>query len=129
MRGGSRRPGLERDRRSQTPLITTTESGYVEGEQDGARWGLGRAKHLRRDEGTQRGRRDAKGGQAMPNTEKAPNMRRKWDPPTKHQRKQLAEIKRRTGMPMPEGITFELARQIIDASPVFAQERRARRAA
>ncbi len=29
--------------------------------------------------------------------------------PTKHQRKELAEIKRRTGMFMPEGMTFGLA--------------------
>jgi hypothetical protein len=49
--------------------------------------------------------------------------------PTKYQRKQLAEIKRRTGMFFPEGITFELAKQIIDSSPVFAEERCDRRAA
>jgi hypothetical protein len=55
-------------------------------------------------------------------------MQREWNPPTRHQRKQLTEIKRRTGMFMPEGMTFELAKEIIDASPVFALERRARRA-
>jgi hypothetical protein len=49
--------------------------------------------------------------------------------PTKHQRKELAEIKRRTGMFMPEGMTFGLAKEIVDASPVFAQERPDRRAA
>lgn len=94
-------------------------------------------------DGTSVGGRDAKGGEEMPKTEKerpqCPGgrdrpernnaMRRKWDSPTKHQRKQLAEIKRRTGMSMSEGMTFELARQIIDSSPVFAEERRERRAA
>jgi len=29
---------------------------------------------------------------------------------------------------MPGGMTYELAKQIIDASPIFAQERRQRRA-
>ena len=38
-------------------------------------------------------------------------MGRNSAPPTKHQRKQLAEIKRRTGTSMSEGMTFELARQ------------------
>ena len=56
-------------------------------------------------------------------------MRSKWNPPTKHQREQLVEIKRRTGMFMPGDMTYELAKQIIDASPIFAQERRERRAA
>jgi hypothetical protein len=70
MRGGRGRSGLERDRRSQTPLITRTESGYLDEEQDRARWGLGRASYLGGDEGTQRGRRDANGGEEMPKTEK-----------------------------------------------------------
>jgi hypothetical protein len=48
--------------------------------------------------------------------------------PTKYQRKQLAENKRRTGMLMPEGMTYVLAKQIIDSSPVFSRERRERRA-
>lgn len=56
-------------------------------------------------------------------------MRRKLDSPTKHQRKQLAEIKRRTGMRMPEQLTYAYAAEIIEASPVFAAERRDRRAA
>jgi hypothetical protein len=56
-------------------------------------------------------------------------MPRKWDLPTMHQRKQLAEIKCRTGMFMPEGMTFKLAKEIIDSSPVFASDRRERRAA
>jgi hypothetical protein len=67
---------------------------------------------------------------ACRNEEKDKQMKRQpWDPPTKSQWKQLAEIKRATGMRMPEMITFRIAAQIIEGSPVFAAERRKRRAA
>jgi hypothetical protein len=76
--------------------------GYLEEEQDRARWGLGRASCLAGDEGTLRAGRDAKGGQEMPNNGigAAPESR------------ETGPLRRES-----EGITFELARKIIDDPP------------